>query len=90
MADLVEASLSAALSSGLTLASFYGLTPYLTRLHVEAACKARLVLAWNVEALARTDKLPSLDTLLADQDDTTGLADADEMRAWLAGPTTLQ
>ena len=86
----MEASLSAALASGLTLDGFYASTPYLTRLHVEASSRARLTLAWHTEALARTDRLPSLSSLLGDEEEGGALADADEIKAWLNGHPTMQ
>lgn len=86
---MVETALGEALGAGLTAAAFFASTPYLTRLQIHGVAKARrdvaICGAWHAEALARTDELPSLASLLSEperDDDPDGLAADFEARRW--------
>lgn len=75
--DFIRAALVASLAAGVTVAEFWTLTPYETRLYIDAyrergrdEYRLALYTAWQTEAYARTKRMPKFADELAKLDKT--------------------
>lgn len=74
----IVAAYQAAIRDGVDPVSFWGLTPYQTRLTMQGLRDGRTTLAWQIAALSRQKKLSNLEQLLCKKKPKTG---ADLMEA---------
>lgn len=61
-----------AVTSGISPAEFWGLTPYLTRHAMAAMSDSRTITAWMTANLSRAKTLPKLEKLLSKTEVKTG------------------
>jgi hypothetical protein len=66
-------SYKTAVRSGVDALAFWSLTPYQVRCAMGGLEQGRVILAWQIAALNRYKKLPTLDKLLAKKKSTADL-----------------